>query len=80
MFLINYRTNFLYPELYTKMGVSQEYKNPGQIAGLVTLGLMIALMLHESRLEFPFVLLSVASIALCLVGAFASYAKRDLYI
>jgi ABC-2 type transport system permease protein len=39
-----------------------------------------ALMLRESRLEVTFVLLSVAIIAICLVGAYASYAKRDLYI
>jgi hypothetical protein len=37
-------------------------------------------MLRESRLEVTFVLLSVAIIAICLVGAYASYAKRDLYI
>jgi ABC-2 type transport system permease protein len=39
-----------------------------------------ALMLRESRLEVTFVLLSVAIIAICLFGAYTSYAKRDLYI
>ena len=38
------------------------------------------LMLRESRLEVPFVLLSAAIIALCLVGAYLTYTKRDLYI
>jgi hypothetical protein len=37
-------------------------------------------MLSESRLEATFVLLSVAIIAVLLAGAYASYAKRDLYI
>jgi ABC-2 type transport system permease protein len=39
-----------------------------------------AQLLRDSRLGMPFVLLSVAVIAACLVGAYASYAKRDLYI
>ena len=39
-----------------------------------------AVMLRESRLEIPFVLLSVAIIAALLAGAYATYAKRDLYI
>jgi len=39
-----------------------------------------AQLLHESRLEMPFVLLSVAIIAACMAAAYASYAKRDLYI
>jgi ABC-2 type transport system permease protein len=39
-----------------------------------------AQLLRESRLEMPFVLLSVAIIAACLAAAYASYAKRDLYI
>ena len=38
------------------------------------------LMLRESRLEVPFVLLSAGIIALCLVGAYLTYTKRDLYI
>ena len=38
------------------------------------------LLLRESRFELPFVLLSVAIIALCLVGAYVTYARRDLYI
>jgi ABC-2 type transport system permease protein len=38
------------------------------------------LMLRESRLEVPFVLLSAAIIAICLVGAYVTYTKRDLYI
>jgi ABC-2 type transport system permease protein len=37
-------------------------------------------LLHESRLEFIFVLLSVAIIAACLAGAYAAYSRRDLYI
>lgn len=39
-----------------------------------------AQMLRESRLEFPFVLLSAAIITALLAGAYASYKKRDLYI
>jgi ABC-2 type transport system permease protein len=39
-----------------------------------------AQLLHESRLEFPFVLLSAAIITALLAGAYASYNKRDLYI
>ena len=39
-----------------------------------------ALLLRDSRLEMPFVLLSVVIIAACLGAAYASYAKRDLYI
>jgi ABC-2 type transport system permease protein len=39
-----------------------------------------ALFLRESRLEITFVLLSVAIITACMAGAYASYAKRDLYI
>jgi ABC-2 type transport system permease protein len=38
------------------------------------------LLLRESRFELPFILLSVAIIALCLVGAYLTYARRDLYI
>jgi ABC-2 type transport system permease protein len=39
-----------------------------------------ALMLRESRLEIPFVFLSLAIVAVFLAGAYFSYAKRDLYI
>ncbi len=39
-----------------------------------------AQFLRESRLEITFVLLSVAIITACMAGAYASYAKRDLYI
>jgi ABC-2 type transport system permease protein len=38
------------------------------------------LMLHESRLEVPFVALAVVIAAACLAGAYATYEKRDLYI
>lgn len=38
------------------------------------------LMLSESRLEVTFVLLSVVIFTTLLVGAYVSYAKRDLYI
>jgi ABC-2 type transport system permease protein len=38
------------------------------------------LLLNESRLEIPFVLLSVAIIVVFLAGAYLSYSKRDLYI
>lgn len=37
-------------------------------------------MLHESRIEVVFVLLSVAIIAVLILGAYLTYAKRDLYI
>jgi ABC-2 type transport system permease protein len=37
-------------------------------------------LLRESKIELTFVLLSVGIIALSLVGAYLSYAKRDLYI
>jgi len=39
-----------------------------------------ATLLHESRIELTFVLLSAGIIAVCLVGAYLTYAKRDLYI
>jgi ABC-2 type transport system permease protein len=39
-----------------------------------------AKLLHESKLDILFVGLSVGIIAVCLVGAYVSYAKRDLYI
>jgi ABC-2 type transport system permease protein len=37
-------------------------------------------LLHESKMDILFVGLSAAIIAVSLVGAFVSYAKRDLYI
>jgi ABC-2 type transport system permease protein len=37
-------------------------------------------LLHESKLDIVFVGLSAAIIAVSLVGAYVSYAKRDLYI
>ena len=37
-------------------------------------------LLHDSSLETMFVLLSVAIIAACLAGAYATYSRRDLYI
>jgi ABC-2 type transport system permease protein len=37
-------------------------------------------MLRDSNIELPFVLLSVAIIAVCLVGAYITYSRRDLYI
>jgi ABC-2 type transport system permease protein len=37
-------------------------------------------LLRESRIDITFVALSVVIIAACLVGAYASYSKRDLYI
>jgi ABC-2 type transport system permease protein len=39
-----------------------------------------AAMLHDSALELPYVLLSLAIIAVFLAGAYLTYAKRDLYI
>ena len=39
-----------------------------------------ASMLRESRVEMIFVLLSVGIIIACLVGAYTTYQKRDLYI
>jgi ABC-2 type transport system permease protein len=39
-----------------------------------------AVILRESRLEPTFVLLSVGIIAACLVGAYLTYSRRDLYI
>ena len=37
-------------------------------------------LLHEGKLELLFVVLSVAIVIACLVGAYYSYNKRDLYI
>lgn len=39
-----------------------------------------AFMLRENRIELVYILLSVAIIALCLLGAYTTYSKRDLYI
>ncbi len=39
-----------------------------------------AQLLHEARLDLVFLALSAGIIAVSLVGAYASYAKRDLYI
>jgi ABC-2 type transport system permease protein len=39
-----------------------------------------ALLLNESRLEIPYVILSLAIVAVFLAGAYLSYSKRDLYI
>jgi ABC-2 type transport system permease protein len=39
-----------------------------------------ALLLSESRLETPYVILSLTIIAVFLAGAYLSYSKRDLYI
>jgi ABC-2 type transport system permease protein len=39
-----------------------------------------ALLLHESRIELPFVWLSIAIVVLALAGAYLTYSKRDLYI
>ena len=37
-------------------------------------------LLHESKIEPTFILISIGIIAVCLVGAYVTYAKRDLYI
>jgi ABC-2 type transport system permease protein len=37
-------------------------------------------LLHESKIDIPFIGLSAAIIAVSLVGAYLTYAKRDLYI
>jgi len=39
-----------------------------------------ATLLHESRIDITFVVISAGIIAVCLVGAYLTYAKRDLYI
>jgi ABC-2 type transport system permease protein len=39
-----------------------------------------ATMLHESRLEMTYVWISAGIIAVALIGGYATYAKRDLYI
>ncbi len=38
------------------------------------------MLLRESRIDITFVLISAGIIAVCLVGGYATYAKRDLYI
>jgi ABC-2 type transport system permease protein len=38
------------------------------------------LMINEFRLDVNYVLLSAAIVALCMVGAYLTYKKRDLYI
>ncbi len=39
-----------------------------------------ALMLHESRIDLNYVLLSLGIIIVCLAGGYFTYARRDLYI
>jgi ABC-2 type transport system permease protein len=39
-----------------------------------------ALLLHQSRLDLAYVGLSAGIIAVCLVGAYLAYSRRDLYI
>jgi ABC-2 type transport system permease protein len=39
-----------------------------------------AALLHESKIDVTFVWLSAGIIAVCMVGAYVSYSKRDLYI
>lgn len=39
-----------------------------------------ATLLHEAKLDLTFVGLSAGIIAACMVGAYVSYSKRDLYI
>ena len=39
-----------------------------------------ATLLHESKIDLPFVWLSAGIIVVALVGAYISYSKRDLYI
>ena len=39
-----------------------------------------ALLLHESRLELPYVWLSLGIIVVALAGAYFTYSRRDLYI
>lgn len=39
-----------------------------------------ALLLHESRIELPYVWLSLGIIVVALAGAYLTYQKRDLYI
>ncbi len=39
-----------------------------------------AALLHESKIDITFVWLSAGIIAVCMVGAYVSYSKRDMYI
>ena len=39
-----------------------------------------ATLLHESRIDLAYAALSAGIIAVCLVGAYLAYSKRDLYI
>ena len=39
-----------------------------------------AMMLHESTIDLTFVAISVGIIAVCVVGAYLTYSRRDLYI
>lgn len=39
-----------------------------------------AVLLHESKIDLPFVWLSLVIIALSMIGAYLTYSKRDLYI
>ena len=39
-----------------------------------------AMLLHESKIDITFVWLSAGIIAVCMVGAYVSYSKRDMYI
>jgi len=39
-----------------------------------------ALLLHESRFEGIYIIISAAIILACMYGAYATYSKRDLYI
>ena len=39
-----------------------------------------ATLLHESKIELPFLWLSAGIIAVSLIGAYLSYTRRDLYI
>lgn len=37
-------------------------------------------LLHESKIDLPFVWLSIGIIAVSMIGAYVTYSKRDLYI
>jgi ABC-2 type transport system permease protein len=39
-----------------------------------------ATLLRESKIDLNYLALSLGIIAICLVGAYVTYAKRDLYI
>ena len=38
------------------------------------------MLLNESKIDINFVWLSAAIIVICMIGAYLSYSKRDLYI